>query len=77
MLMVVVKLLCSVQERDIQKRTGRNIYILYDSQAAIKTLGSFQIHFKLVLDCTTSEHPTGMGTGVDIWAFMEIKWLII
>jgi hypothetical protein len=31
--------------------TGRNIYILSDSQAAIKDLDSFQINSKLVWDC--------------------------
>jgi ribonuclease HI len=31
--------------------TGRNMYILSDSQAAIKALDSFQIYFKLVWDC--------------------------
>jgi hypothetical protein len=30
---------------------GRNIYILSDSQAAIKALNNFQINFKLVWDC--------------------------
>jgi hypothetical protein len=30
---------------------GRNIYILSDSQAAIKTLDSFQINSKVVWDC--------------------------
>jgi hypothetical protein len=33
---------------------GRNIYILTDSQAAIKTLNSFQINYKLVWDCHQS-----------------------
>jgi ribonuclease HI len=31
--------------------TGRNIYILSDSQVAIKALDSFQINSKLVQDC--------------------------
>jgi len=31
--------------------TGKNIYILSNSQAAIKTLDSFQINSKLVWDC--------------------------
>ena len=31
--------------------TGRNIYILFDSQAAIKALYSLQINSKLVWDC--------------------------
>jgi len=34
--------------------TGRNIYILSDGQAAIKTLESFQINSKLVWDCHQS-----------------------
>jgi ribonuclease HI len=34
--------------------TGRNIYILSDSQAAIKALDSFQINSKLVWDCHQS-----------------------
>jgi hypothetical protein len=33
---------------------GRNIYILPDSQAAIKALDSFQINSKLVWDCHQS-----------------------
>jgi ribonuclease HI len=40
---------------NIQKGyTGRNIYILSDSQAAIKTLDNFQITSKLVWDCHQS-----------------------
>jgi hypothetical protein len=35
--------------------TGRNSYILSDSQAAIKDLDSFQINSKLVWDC--HQHP--------------------
>jgi len=31
--------------------TGKNIYILSDSQAAIKALDSFQINSKLIWDC--------------------------
>jgi ribonuclease HI len=34
--------------------TGTNIYILSDSQAAIRTLDSFQINSKLVWDCHQS-----------------------
>jgi ribonuclease HI len=34
--------------------TGRNIYILSDSQAAIKALDSFKINSKLVWDCHQS-----------------------
>jgi ribonuclease HI len=34
--------------------TDRNIYILSDSQAAIKALDSFQINSKLVWDCHQS-----------------------
>jgi ribonuclease HI len=34
--------------------TGRNIYILSDSQVAIKALDSFQINCKLVWDCHQS-----------------------
>jgi ribonuclease HI len=34
--------------------TGRNFYILSDSQAAIKALDSFQINSKLVWDCHQS-----------------------
>jgi hypothetical protein len=34
--------------------TGRNIYILSDSQAAIKTLDSLQINSKLVWECQQS-----------------------
>jgi ribonuclease HI len=33
---------------------GRNIYILSDSQAAIKALNNFQINSKLVWDCHQS-----------------------
>ena len=33
---------------------GRNIYILSDSQAAIKALNNFQINSKLVWDCDQS-----------------------
>jgi ribonuclease HI len=40
---------------NIQKGyTGRNIYILSDSQAAIKTPDSFQINSKVVWDCHQS-----------------------
>jgi len=35
--------------------TGRNIYILSDSQAVIKALNSFQINSKLVWDCYHSQ----------------------
>jgi hypothetical protein len=43
---------------------GRNIYILTDSQAAMKVLNNFQINSKLVWDCHQSltrlaEHNTG------------------
>ena len=34
--------------------TGRNIYILSDSQVAIKVLDSSQINSKLVWDCQQS-----------------------
>jgi hypothetical protein len=34
--------------------TGRNIYILSDSQVAINALDSFQINSKLVWDCHQS-----------------------
>jgi hypothetical protein len=34
--------------------THRNIYILPNSQAAIMTLGNFQINFKLVCNCHQS-----------------------
>jgi hypothetical protein len=34
--------------------TGRNIYILFDSQAAIKALDSLHINSKLVWDCHQS-----------------------
>jgi ribonuclease HI len=34
--------------------SGRNIYILSDSQAAIKAVGSFQINSKLFCDCHQS-----------------------
>jgi ribonuclease HI len=34
--------------------TGRNIYILFDSQIAVKVLYSFQINHKSVWDCYQS-----------------------
>jgi len=40
---------------DIEKRyKDRNIYILLDNQAAIKTLNNFHINSKLVWDCHQS-----------------------
>jgi len=47
--------------------TGRNIYILFDSQVAIKALDSLQINSKLVWDCHQSlvklADQTLMGAG--------------
>ena len=40
-----------LMEKDEKCYTGRNIYIISDSQAAIKALDSFQINSKLVLNC--------------------------
>jgi hypothetical protein len=49
--------------------TGRNIYILSDSQAVIKACDSFQINSKVVWDCQQSlvklpkqKDSTGMGS---------------
>jgi ribonuclease HI len=42
---------CAVENLD---RNYRNIYILSDSQAAIKALGKYQITSKLVWDCHQS-----------------------
>ena len=43
-----------LMEKDEKCYTGRNIYIISDSQAAIKALDSFQIDSKLVWDCDQS-----------------------
>jgi predicted transcriptional regulator len=43
-----------IMENIEKGHTGRNIYILSDSQAAIKALGSFQINSRLVWDCYQS-----------------------
>jgi hypothetical protein len=62
--------------------TGRNIYILSDSQAAIKALDSFQINSKLVWDCHQSlvklaEHNNITGSNWcgywDTWELMGMK----
>jgi hypothetical protein len=42
---------CSTTEKDY---TGRNIYILSDSQAVIKDLDGFQIHSTFVWECYQS-----------------------
>jgi hypothetical protein len=43
-----------IMENIVKGYTGRNIYILSDSQAAIKALDSFQINSNLVWDCHQS-----------------------
>jgi hypothetical protein len=40
-----------IMENIVKGYTGRNVYIISDSQAAIKALDSFQINSKLVWDC--------------------------
>jgi ribonuclease HI len=44
----------SIMENTENGYKGRSIYILSDSQAAIKALNNFQINSKLVLDCHQS-----------------------
>jgi dihydrofolate reductase len=43
-----------IMENKERNYTGRNMYILSDSQAAIKVVQSFQINSKLVWDCYQS-----------------------
>jgi hypothetical protein len=44
----------SIMENTGKGYMGRNIYILFESQAAIKALDSLQINSKLVWDCHQS-----------------------
>jgi hypothetical protein len=60
---------CAVENLDRNYR-NRNIYILLDSQTAIKALDNYQINSKLVLDCHQSlvklakhKSSTDMGAG--------------
>jgi hypothetical protein len=72
---------CTVENLDRNYR-NRNIYILTDSQAAIKALGNHQINSKLVWDCHQSLIQLARHNRVQlIWVpgqrvLLVMKWQI-
>lgn len=67
----------------IPPTTGQNIYILSDSQVAIKALNSFHIKSELVWDCHQSwcnwQNITRFNWCgcCDTWVLIEMKQMIL